>query len=58
VLTQKPHRFNSLFGAGSAAFAQGNIATANFYYTDLLAMAPGDERSELATARMRRDSSK
>jgi tetratricopeptide (TPR) repeat protein len=58
VLTQKPHRFNSLFGAGSAAFAQGNIATANLYYTDLLAMAPGDERSELATARRRTDSSK
>jgi tetratricopeptide (TPR) repeat protein len=53
VLAQKPNRFNSLNGAGSAAFAQGDVAVAKSYYSQLLAFAKGDERPELVTARIR-----
>jgi hypothetical protein len=53
VLAQKPNRFDSLYGAGSASYAQGDTSAARAYYTQLLAFAKGDERPELAIARSR-----
>ena len=53
VLQQKPNRFDSLYGAGSASFALGDTATASAYYKQLLVFAKGDERPEIATARTR-----
>jgi tetratricopeptide (TPR) repeat protein len=53
VLAQKPNRFDSLYGAGSAAFALGDAPAASAYYKQLLAFAKGDERPEIATARAR-----
>jgi tetratricopeptide (TPR) repeat protein len=53
VLAHKTNRFDSLYGAGSSAFAIGDIATAKVYYEQLLAVAKGEERPELITARTR-----
>jgi tetratricopeptide (TPR) repeat protein len=53
VLAKQPNRFNALYGAGSAAFALGNDAIGREYYNQLLKMAQGDERPELAKARSR-----
>lgn len=53
VLEHKMNRFDSLYGAGSSAFAIGDIATARVYYKQLLAIAKGQERRELITARTR-----
>jgi tetratricopeptide (TPR) repeat protein len=53
VLAQKPNRFDSLYGAGSAAYAQGDTDAARAYYTQLLAIAKGDQRPELVIARSR-----
>ncbi|MDQ1452557.1 MAG: hypothetical protein QOK38_2423 [Acidobacteriaceae bacterium] len=53
VLVLQPNRFNSVYGAGSAAFATGDAGTAKAYYKQLLAFANGDERPQLATARAR-----
>jgi tetratricopeptide (TPR) repeat protein len=53
VLKRQPNRFNSVYGAGSAAYAAGNKALASRYYKQLTKMAPGDERKELAVARER-----
>lgn len=53
VLVHKMNRFDSLYGAGSSAFALGDIATAKVYYEQLLAIAKGEERPELVTARTR-----
>jgi tetratricopeptide (TPR) repeat protein len=53
VLAKKMNRFDSLYGAGSSAFALGDTATAKVYYKQLLANATGEERPELVTARTR-----
>jgi hypothetical protein len=53
VLDHKMNRFDSLYGAGSSAFALGDIATTKVYYEQLLAIAKGEERPELVTARTR-----
>jgi len=53
VLAKQPNRFNALYGAGSAAFALGNDAIGREYYNQLVKMAQGDERPELAKARSR-----
>ena len=53
VLDHKMNRFDSLYGAGSSAFALGDIATTKVYYEQLLAIAQGEERPELITARTR-----
>jgi hypothetical protein len=58
VLAHKVNRFDSLYGAGSSAFALGDIATARTYYKQLLATAKCEERPELATARSRMVQSK
>jgi hypothetical protein len=60
VLAHKMNRFDSLYGAGSSAFALGDIATSKVYYEQLLAIAKGEERPELVTARvwMRQNSGK
>jgi tetratricopeptide (TPR) repeat protein len=51
VLVLQPNRFNSLFGAGTAALGLGDRETAKVYYTQLLNMAKGNERQELVGAR-------
>jgi tetratricopeptide (TPR) repeat protein len=56
VLKPLPHRFNSVYGAGTAAFDTGDVQTAKKYYNELTQFAHGDERPELATARKRMDS--
>jgi hypothetical protein len=53
VLVKRPNRFNSLYGAGTAAFAQGDTVTATVYYKQLLTFAKGEERPEIITARIR-----
>ena len=53
VLKVLPNRFNSLYGAGSAAFAAGNESEGREYYAKLLQMSRGDERTELVAARKR-----
>jgi tetratricopeptide (TPR) repeat protein len=53
VLERQPNRFNSVFGAGSAADASGDAETARRYYADLVRFARGAERAELVTARKR-----
>jgi tetratricopeptide (TPR) repeat protein len=53
VLLKRPNRFDSLYGAGSAAFSQGDMATASMYYGRLLTFAKGDERPEVVIARTR-----
>ena len=53
VLKNFPNRFNSLYGAGTAAFAVGNESEGREYYAMLLKMSSGDERSELVSARKR-----
>lgn len=55
VLKALPHRFNSVYGAGTAAFDSGDVQTAKKYYNELTQFAHGDERPELATARKRMD---
>ena len=51
VLDQKANRFDSLYGAGTSAFALGDIPDTKKYYDQLLAMASGSERPELVNAR-------
>ena len=53
VLLKRPNRFDFLYGAGSAAYAQGDTAAAGVYYKQLLSFAKGDERPEIAIARTR-----
>jgi tetratricopeptide (TPR) repeat protein len=53
VLLKTPNRFDSLYGAGSVAFAQGDTATASMYYKQLLSFAKGDERPEIVIVRTR-----
>jgi tetratricopeptide (TPR) repeat protein len=53
VLESLPNRFNALYGAASAAYASGDKDLARRYDTDLTAIAHGDERPELETARKR-----
>jgi len=53
VLERLPNRFDALYGAGSAAFESGDRTLAVHYYADLLKIAHGDERPELAVARRR-----
>jgi tetratricopeptide (TPR) repeat protein len=51
VLVLQPNRFNSVYGAGTAALRAGDMVTAKVYYTQLLGLAEGDERPELVAAR-------
>ncbi|HEX6879722.1 MAG TPA: tetratricopeptide repeat protein [Terriglobales bacterium] len=51
VLGHHPNRFNSLYGAGSAAFAMGDSKAGQQYYSDLLKFTQGSERPELELAR-------
>jgi tetratricopeptide (TPR) repeat protein len=51
VLILQPNRFNSVYGAGTAALRAGDMVTAKVYYTQLLGLAGGDERPELGAAR-------
>jgi hypothetical protein len=53
VLVQKANRFDSLYGAGTSAFALGDVPNTTMYYKELLTMASGSERPELAAARER-----
>jgi tetratricopeptide (TPR) repeat protein len=53
VLEALPNRFNSLYGAASAAYASGDREMAMRYDRELVAIAQGDERPELVTARER-----
>jgi tetratricopeptide (TPR) repeat protein len=53
VLANNMNRFDSLYGAGSSAFAVGDVATARVYYKQLLAITKGAERQEVVTARAR-----
>jgi len=51
ALVLQPNRFNSVYGAGTAALRAGDRVTAKVYYTQLLGFARGDERPELVAAR-------
>jgi tetratricopeptide (TPR) repeat protein len=51
VLKRCPNRFNTVYGAASAADALGDNATAARYYRQLTQIAHGDERPELVIAR-------
>jgi tetratricopeptide (TPR) repeat protein len=51
VLRIAPNRFNALFGAANAAEAAGNATLASQFFQKLIAIAVGDERPELVTAR-------
>jgi tetratricopeptide (TPR) repeat protein len=51
VLKVAPNRFNTLYGAATAADATGDTTTASNYYRKLTSVAIGDERPELVTAR-------
>ena len=53
VLATHPDRFNSLYGAGSAAYASGDSGKGRDYFTQLLKISSGAERPELASARKR-----
>jgi tetratricopeptide (TPR) repeat protein len=53
TLVRQPNRFESLYGAGSAAFASGDGAAGKKYFDQLLAFAKGDERRELADVHAR-----
>ena len=53
VLLKRPNRFDSLYGAGSAAYAQGDTAMASMYYKQLLTFAKGNERPGIVIARTR-----
>ncbi|MBI3139059.1 MAG: hypothetical protein HYZ15_10770 [Sphingobacteriales bacterium] len=51
VLRKSPGRFNSLYGAGTAAAACGNIEKAIYYFTQLRVTAsPDSKRPELSVA--------
>ncbi|HSL71213.1 MAG TPA: hypothetical protein VK864_13285, partial [Longimicrobiales bacterium] len=52
-----PRRFNSLLGAARAARASGNAVVARTYYQQLLDVAGGGTRAELAEARAALNSS-
>jgi tetratricopeptide (TPR) repeat protein len=43
VLILQPNRFNSVYGAGTAALRSGDKVTAKVYYTQLLGLAGGDD---------------
>jgi len=51
VLNLSPKRFNTLFGAASAAEAAGDHKTAALFFAQLNAIAVGNEREELRIAR-------
>jgi hypothetical protein len=53
VLAHNMNRFDSLYGAGSSAFAVGDVATAMMYYGQLLTIVKGVERQEIVTAHAR-----
>jgi len=53
VLKLAPRRFNTLYGAASAADAVGNSALSQQYFRELIEVAVGDERPELSAARAR-----
>jgi tetratricopeptide (TPR) repeat protein len=48
-----PNRFNALYGAGRAAEQAGDATAASDYFRKLTAVAVGDERPELKTARQK-----
>jgi tetratricopeptide (TPR) repeat protein len=52
ALKYSPNRFDSLYGAGLAAKANGDAATSQSYFAKLSAIAgPGADRPELAEAK-------
>jgi tetratricopeptide (TPR) repeat protein len=51
VLKIAPNRFNTLYGAATAADAAGNQVAAQNYFRKLTEVAVGDERPELIAAR-------
>ena len=51
VLKIAPNRFNSLYGAASAAEASGDASLASEYFRKLTQVAVGDERPEVTAAR-------
>lgn len=51
VLKVAPNRFNTLYGAATAAEAAGNATVANDFFRKLTEVAVGEERPELVTAR-------
>ncbi len=53
VLKAAPNRFDALFGAARAAEAAGDASAATSYFQKLMAVAVGDERPELKTARQK-----
>jgi hypothetical protein len=53
VLKTHPQRFNSTYGAGTAAYDAGDFAEARRYYGELTKFSRGNDRPELATARKR-----
>jgi len=53
VLKAAPNRFDALYGAARAAEAAGDASGATNYFQKLTAVAVGDERPELKTARQK-----
>lgn len=53
ILKNAPNRFNALYGAAKAAEEAGDAMAANNYFRRLTAVAVGDERPELKTARQK-----
>jgi hypothetical protein len=53
VLKAAPNRFDALYGAARAAEAAGDASAATNYFQKLIAVAVGDERPELKTARQK-----
>jgi tetratricopeptide (TPR) repeat protein len=53
VLKAAPNRFDALYGAARAAESAGDASAASNYFQKLIAVAVGDERPELKTARQK-----
>ncbi len=53
VLQVAPKRFNALYGAATAADAAGKAQDSTRYFKELIAASVGNERPELARARMK-----
>ncbi len=52
VLQKHPNRFNTMYNCGVAAEKMGGIKTAKLYYKQLMLIANGSSRSEIAHARL------
>lgn len=53
ALQRTPRRYNSLYGAGMAAIAAGDDATADTYFTELLLIAGNNENQRSQTEEVR-----